>query len=700
MEVPESYICSITKDIMKSPVIDPDGYSYEKEAIIKWLEDNDTSPITRNPLKVDDLRPNRALKDSIELYLRDDNVEIVYSGEVVDVDITMDVFKFNEYLMISLKPGNNMKRQPCHICCIIDTSGSMDATINVINNDCVERTNLTQLDIVKHAVKTIIYSLEACDYISIVTFSNRAKVICKNVLMTKEGKLETLDKLYGIRTDGCTNLWDGLLTGMKLMEDTQIISSIFLLTDGMPNVVPPRGHIPTLKKYILQNGLYTNINTFGFGYNLDCELLNEISVIGNGSYCFIPDSSFIGTVFINTISNLLSTICKEANLVIETDALKPQNYCNYSHEMLDKGVMIPIQNIYNGQERNIIVEIYDNVSIDDIKVMFNYKDIYYNVINYTSKYDVSINDELVKPHIAKYIFINEIQKAIIQMNNNETPNIDGIIERMKEMNANPHLLMDIEGQVKEAFSREDWYKRWGKYYLYSLIRAHYLQLCNNFKDPGVQEYGSDMFRNIRDRIEDIYSKLPPPEGSSCISSSSPLNMSMFHNSNNACFHGNCLIRLNHSNSYKFVKNIKKGDTVLTPSGLANVLCVVKSYCKNNKEYLVSFKEGLCITQWHPILINGEWKYPATQELMKCMDCEAVYSLVLDVGHIVYINNIKCVTLGHGFKGDIVEHDYYGTQKVIDDLKKMKGWNRGLIELQPDSVIRNNKTQQVIHIFQP
>jgi len=51
------------------------------------------------------------------------------------------------------------------------------------------------------------------------------------------------------------------------------------------------------------------------------------------------------------------------------------------------------------------------------------------------------------------------------------------------------LLQDLEGQVALAVSRQDWYQKWGTHYLPSLQRAHALQLCNNFKDPGVQQRG-------------------------------------------------------------------------------------------------------------------------------------------------------------------------------------------------------------------
>ena len=44
---------------MKDPVIDKEGNSYERFAIVEWLSRSESSPITRNYLSMNDITPNR-----------------------------------------------------------------------------------------------------------------------------------------------------------------------------------------------------------------------------------------------------------------------------------------------------------------------------------------------------------------------------------------------------------------------------------------------------------------------------------------------------------------------------------------------------------------------------------------------------------------------------------------------------------------
>jgi len=50
---------------MSDPVCDREGNSYERNAIEAWVAADGTSPMTRNPLSLTDLIPNRNLREAI-----------------------------------------------------------------------------------------------------------------------------------------------------------------------------------------------------------------------------------------------------------------------------------------------------------------------------------------------------------------------------------------------------------------------------------------------------------------------------------------------------------------------------------------------------------------------------------------------------------------------------------------------------------
>jgi U-box domain len=65
--LPQALYCPITLGIMHEPVIDPSGVSYEKVAIVNWIRVNGDSPVTRMTLTVDELVPNRAIAQLLQM---------------------------------------------------------------------------------------------------------------------------------------------------------------------------------------------------------------------------------------------------------------------------------------------------------------------------------------------------------------------------------------------------------------------------------------------------------------------------------------------------------------------------------------------------------------------------------------------------------------------------------------------------------
>jgi hypothetical protein len=282
------------------------------------------------------------------------------------------------------------------------------------------------------------------------------------------------------------------------------------------------------------------------------------------------------------------------------------------------------------------------------------------------------------------------------------------------------LLEDLEGQVMQALSRQDWYERWGRHYLPSLAGAHQLQQANNFKDPGVQVYGGPLFAALRDDIDEIFVRLPPPVPSARrppsparqpLYAAAPgrmkqgsaghapaIDMRMYMDASGGCFAGQCAVLMD-DGTQRRADSVRRGDVL---AGGAKVLCVVRTACTRGVAQLVALPGGLLITPWHPVDVhgNGAWRFPhdIAPESLGERACEAVFTFVLDRVHHATVCGVRCVTLAHGTVGDVREHPYFGTHRVLEDLMASPGWVSGMVVLEPGQLLRDEATHLVTAIL--
>ena len=50
IQPPQEFVCPITHELMESPVVAQDGFTYEKDAIEDWMRHKKTSPKTNAPI--------------------------------------------------------------------------------------------------------------------------------------------------------------------------------------------------------------------------------------------------------------------------------------------------------------------------------------------------------------------------------------------------------------------------------------------------------------------------------------------------------------------------------------------------------------------------------------------------------------------------------------------------------------------------
>ena len=170
INIPKSFLCCITHEIMRDPVVDKEGNSYEKSAITKWLETNSTLPVTRNTLTLIDLVPNRALKNVIEQFLTgigpSKKVSTLTDHQYDMTPVSFKCVSNGNKLMVVANNPKGKNRHPVDIVLLLDASGSM-ASIATIKNSSGQSENygLSLLDVVKHGAKTIINCLSSSDRI-------------------------------------------------------------------------------------------------------------------------------------------------------------------------------------------------------------------------------------------------------------------------------------------------------------------------------------------------------------------------------------------------------------------------------------------------------------------------------------------------------------------------------------------------------
>lgn len=748
MEVPKSFICPISKNIMSEPVQDPEGNIYEKSEIIKWLKQIQISPITNNYLSDTQLIPNRALKDAIDDFKKTNNDFVItkpfnINNKEKDKTVTISTSKMNirdkTFLNIELiTPNFNDEMEPepesesvvdsknekigNDIILVIDNSASTSIIAEVKNLEgSSESTNLSLLDLIKHCIKTIVETATEHDRISLIIFNDEAHLKTDLINMDMIGKKIITEEVNKLISTGSTNIADAITLSLKTANENKLddrISTIMLFTDGIPTISPPGGEINYIKKYLDTFENSSIVNTFGFGTQINKDILIEISKMTGGSFKYISDASMVGTVKINQLANIYSTIAN--NCLIKIESLNeakilniPGNFNVFNSAW---GKTINIGSIQYDQNRNIIIEISNN-KLENGTPIFNF------TFEYQTRYNdkvlceaiVCYNDDELKivnlnilDNYIRTLTIDKIFSAYYNTNYAEQIQIIAdLISHIESFEINTEfidaILLDLKDQINLAFTQ--YFKTWGQYYIPSLMFAYQQEQCHNFRDKAIQLFGGSYFKNLCDDIEDLFLKIPPPKPSSnhhynrlALSQSSlppttSTSTAIYLDRQGGCFTEDTKIKIS-QNKYKNAGDFKQGDTILTVDKIITKIKTIIKFNINENSYIIK-KNNLGITNWHPIRYKNtkEWFYPIKKFEPIKSKYNCVYNFVLQSGNIIYIDEFEAVTLGHNLKDDIVKHNYFGNE-IIKDLKKCNGWKNGFIEFNTNCFKRDNKTNEI------
>jgi len=732
------YECSITQSYTMEPYLCNCGCGslFDKTAISKWLTYNSTCPISRNNIRLCNMTQDRTRKNKVEELLDTINKleeEIIinntnirrYTDLLNATNKSLDFISYNKidteeysYYQITTDECNPITQT---IYFLVDTSYSMNTLINIKGSEINH--SISFLDLVKHAIGVFCKLLENNHYVEIciIKFSSNSKVLFEPQYITSDNMDSIQSKIGDLRPDGQTNIYSAFLKAFEYIKNSDNYSNIVLLTDGIPTKeFTPNGLDKHTFKSIEKHNLFDkiSINTIGLGYNLEIDSLCSLSSKTNGSYFYMPESSLVGPTIIHLLINLTTKCCKSVSLTLTykdssdlidlTDNLELFTYTIFPYE---NKLKINLGSMNESQQ--LVIKLKNKKPIN-VQYTCDTYDISYK----NTEIDINTNSLRLDTTYKLSQIYNNLNKNIYRCESAKKE-LDLLIKNMKDLNQtdfySKDFIEDISDQIYKGLTNNEYFSKWGKFFIPSIIQFHNKKICPNFIQPGLQHYKNEKMADLAEDYHEIFCTYEPPVSSKPTPqiqyrSNIPVYNNNNYNTNNninsnttlyrtisnaGCFHGDSLVQISRNN-YKKISDLKKNDRVLDTTGQESIIqCVIVFPC-NETACLSELPGGLKITPYHPIKINNIWKFPIDIVGAKNINCNKVYNFVLNTRRSIIVNNVECCTLAHNMVGNVIEHDFFGTDKIIDNLKMdfRQGWDLGYID-NITKIIRSPNTNNII-----
>lgn len=661
-----------------------------------------------------------------------------YDAHYSPLDLQIHHIASKDALVVKIQPPKAplkpISHVPCDVVLVIDISGSMCSSAPVPGEG--EDTGLSVLDLTKHAAFTIIESMDERDRLGIVTFETESRVVQALEPMTNGNKEQARKRIRALKPMGSTNLWHGMLDGIKLFEneeDSPRVPAIMVLTDGEPNhMCPAQGYIPKMRS---MDPLPATIHTFGFGYSLRSGLLKSIAEFSGGNYAFIPDAGMIGTVFVHAVANLQSTFATNASLELKYastleieqtlgDAVDKQAAVDAGKGQMQ--LTIPLGNIQYGQSRDLWLRLKGTTQekqISDyaIEATLTFEEAEKSVPSMSLARlgdctTTTLSTDEAVYHESRALICSFISSLLPLGSDGEyraltaeakiagkRQELARLIETLPGQdltdNLNKSLMEDLngdlpKGQISLAISTPEFFIKWGRHFLPSYVNALTRQICNSFKDSAPLQFGSQspLFIACRNRLDNAFDNIPAPPPSRLVLrhngghnarsfSAAPSSMARYRNASGVCFAGSTLVELASGRIIE-IRKLKRGSRVITPLGPRKVHLILKTTVSSETLYRIG---SLLVTPWHPLSVDGKnWDFPANMSDAPVLYTGFIYSVLLQPdgrsdAHAIRVGGAAWgVTLGHGItRGmDTRAHEFFGDyMRVKIGLLKLAGTGR-------------------------
>jgi Ca-activated chloride channel family protein len=217
----------------------------------------------------------------------------------------------------------------------------------------------SKMNYAKAALVALIDQLQKDDIFSLVIYDDVVEVIRPAGRVGRDKEL-LRNLVEDINPRGWTNLGGGMQEGFRQVEKNtskEYVNRVVLLSDGLANqgITDPHRLQSIARR---QRDRSISLSTIGVGLDYNENLMVGLSENGGGNYYFLESSRNLASVLRKEFDRLSNVMAQ--NVSIELDlgrGVTLLDAIGYDHHDRDRGVQIPVGDLYGEDSREIILEL-------------------------------------------------------------------------------------------------------------------------------------------------------------------------------------------------------------------------------------------------------------------------------------------------------------------------------------------------------
>jgi hypothetical protein len=544
---------------------------------------------------------------------------------------------------------------------IFDVSGSMGTNACKVGDDAINYH--TRLDLLKLVAELQVKMLTPDDYVYLIAFSDNARVLLPPTKMTEAGRASAIAAIKGMRTEGSTNLWNSLELAygeLSKPEYAETNKHVIMLTDGEESF--PANHPGGTAGAFASLKQLFNLQVIGFSEAVKPDLPANLCKTAGGRFSNVADFTTLATTSINATAIAQNTCVSSTTIVVTYgDGSTSDHSTSLIQYGQDRNLVFSVrkQPVTASSNRTATLPFVEGLSLE-AKCRFDLMAAIRQAID---------RNGTVNPYTTVYskYGVSSVSNHVTEIH----PTTGGLV---LGLGAN--------------------WQKWGSKYSWAYLQALENDHRMNFKEQGQAHLCGAAFERLKAHGDTVFSSIPKPiaTGTSATAAQpsgygygygggyvmpTVRTVASVTATNDPTQSGGCWAPwskiLMADMTRKALYDLAPGDRVWTKTGVGTVDYVVELGTLS-PQLRMCVVGDLVLTEYHPVYDNGVWRSACDLAPVKLMPMPKLINFLLDYGHVVDIDGVLTVSLGHGLTETGLEHPYFGSRaRLLEDMRGQPGF---------------------------